>query len=52
MNGDVGAVMLLAAGDTQVFNAGDLQITKLAFDGGASSTTLQVILSVGVQCTS
>lgn len=52
LNGDVGAVMTLAAGDTQVFNAGDLTISKLAFDGGAADTTLQIILSVAVQCNS
>ena len=52
LNGDVGAVMLLAAGDTQVFNAGDLAITKLAFDGGVGATTLQIILSLTVQCNS
>lgn len=52
LNGDVGAVMTLAAGDTQVFNAGDMAISKLAFAGGAANTTLQVILSVAVQCNS
>src|SRR5581483_7072011 len=36
LNGDVGPVMTLAATDTQVFNAGDLTISKLAFDGGTS----------------
>ncbi len=52
LNGSSDAVMTLAAGDTQVFNAGDLAITALAFDGGASTTTLQIILSVGVACNS
>ncbi len=52
LNGDVGAVMLLAAGDTQVFNAGDLTITKLAFQGGVANTTLQIVLSMTVQCNS
>jgi hypothetical protein len=52
LNGDVGAVMTLAHGTTQIFNVGDVSVTKLAFQGGASSTTLQVIVSVTVQCTS
>lgn len=52
LNGDVAAVMLLAFGDTQVFNAGDLAVTKLAFDGGTVNTTLQIVLSLTVQCNS
>lgn len=52
LNGDVAAVMLLANGDTQVFNAGDLAVTKLAFDGGVANTTLQIVLSLTVQCNS
>lgn len=52
LNGDVGAVMLLQAGDTQVFNAGDLTLSKIAFDGGASNTTLQVVLTMTVVCNS
>lgn len=52
LNGSSMAVMTLAAGDTQVFNAGDLTVTALAFMGGASNTTLQIILSLTVQCTS
>jgi len=52
LNGDVDAVMLLAFGDTQVFNAGDLAVTKLGFDGGTANTTLQIVLSLTVQCNS
>jgi hypothetical protein len=52
LNGSATAVFTLGAGDTQVFNVGDLAITKLAFDGGIASTTLQIILSVTVQCLS
>jgi hypothetical protein len=52
LNGDVDAVMLLAFGDTQVFNAGDLAVTKLGFDGGTADTTLQIVLSLTVQCNS
>jgi hypothetical protein len=52
LNGSVSAAFVLAAGDTQLFNAGDLAVTKLAFDGGAANTTLQIILGVHVQCAS
>lgn len=52
LNGSATAVMTLAHGDTQVFNAGDLTLTKLAFTGGVTNTTLQIILSLTVQCTS
>lgn len=50
MNGSATAIMSLAAGDTQVFNAGDLAVSALAFQGGASSSTIQVILSVKSVC--
>lgn len=52
LNGSATAVFTLAAGDTQVFNAGDLSVTKLAFDGGTANTTLQIILSISVECVS
>jgi hypothetical protein len=52
LNGSADATFTLAAGDTQVFNGGDLAITALAFDGGASDSTIQVILGVHVQCAS
>lgn len=51
-NGDVNAAFNLAAGDTQVFNAGDLTVTKLAFDGNTTNTTLQIILSLHTECQS
>ena len=50
MNGSANAVMSLAAGDTQVFNAGDLAVSALAFQGGTSNTTIQVVLSVKSVC--
>lgn len=51
LNGSSSAIMSLAAGDTQVFNSGDLSISALAFQGsGTSDTTLQVILSVKSVC--
>jgi len=52
LNGSANAVFTLAAGDTQVFNVGDLAVTKLAFAGGSADTTLQIILSITVQCLS
>lgn len=52
LNGDVGAVMTLPFGTTQIFNAGDLSVTKLSFQGGTVNTTLQIIISVAVQCNS
>jgi hypothetical protein len=52
LNGSATAVMTLKAGDTQIFNSGDLKVTKLAFDGGTANTTLQIILSVNVVCNS
>lgn len=52
LNGNVGAVMLLAHGDTQIFNAGDLALSAIAFHGGVADTTLNIVLSVSVQCTS
>lgn len=52
LNGDVGAVMLLQAGDTQVFNSGDLTLSAIAFQGGAANTTLQIVLTMTVQCNS
>lgn len=52
LSGSTSAIMKLKAGDSQVFNAGDLAITKLAFQGGSSNVDLQIILSVKVVCTS
>lgn len=52
LNGSTSAIMTLAAGDTQVFNSGDLLVSKLAFEGGDSDTDIQVLLSVKVQCNS
>jgi hypothetical protein len=52
LNGSATAVMTLQGGTTQIFNSGDLSITKLGFMGGTAATTLQIILSVNVVCTS
>jgi hypothetical protein len=50
LNGSTSAVFNLKAGDTQVFNMGDLQISKLAFDGGTADTDIQIVLSLTTQC--
>jgi len=55
INGQSGAIFTLAGGDTQVFNAGDLTITALAFDNsfsGAIGTTIQIICAVQSLCNS
>lgn len=52
LNGSSSAIMTLADATTQVFNAGDLAISKLGFEGGTANTTVQIILSVEVQCNS
>jgi len=52
LNGSTSAVFMLAAGDTQIFNAGDLFVSKLAFEGGSSDTDIEVILSITVECSS
>lgn len=49
LNGSASAIFDLAGGDTQVFNNGDLQITKLEFantTSGGSDVTVQVIASL------
>jgi hypothetical protein len=50
LNGSSNAVFTLLHGTTQVFNIGDMLISKLAFTGGSASTTLQIILSVAALC--
>jgi hypothetical protein len=50
INGSATAILKLAAGDTQVFNSGDLSVSKLEFQGGTSDTDLQIILSVTSVC--
>ena len=51
-NGATTAIMSLAAGATQIFNAGDVNVSRLGFEGGSADTDIQVILSVTVECTS
>ena len=53
INGLSTAVFTLPGSATQVFNVGDLQISRLEFDNtssGATTTTVQVLLSVRSVC--
>jgi hypothetical protein len=53
INGQSGAIFNLDGGDTQVFNAGDLTITALAFDNATGTdTNLQIICAVRSICNS
>jgi hypothetical protein len=55
INGNTNAVFDLGAAVTQVFNTGDLTISKLEFQNnasGATTTTIQVIASVLSHCNS
>ena len=54
INGSTNAVMDLPADSTQVFNAGDLSISKIQFSNAASGTVhdcpVQVVLSIRSAC--
>ncbi len=53
LNGLGGAIFDLNAGDTQVFNYGDLAVTKLNFDNSSGSDAdIQVIVSIKSTCQS
>lgn len=53
LNGLAGAVFTLLAGDTQVFNYGDLAVTSLDFANSSGSTAdVQVLCSVKSACLS
>lgn len=53
LNGLAGAIFDLKAGDTQVFNYGDLAVTKLNFDNSSGSDQdIQIIVSVKSVCNS
>jgi hypothetical protein len=55
LNGVATAIFDLGAGETQVFNHGDLSITKLEFANtvsGGSTTAVQVLASVKSSCNS
>jgi len=50
---DVGdAVITIGSGETQVFNSGDLLISKLNFEETDGATTVQVLVSVKSACNS
>lgn len=51
LNGNVNAIMTLAAHTTQIFNPGDMTISKLEFDNsasGASTGAVQIIISTRI----
>lgn len=50
LNGSTNAILTLPFGTTQIFNAGDMSVSKLGFQGGTASTTIQVVLSVQSIC--
>ena len=55
INGSSGAIFDLSAGETQVFNTGDLSINKLQFANtvsGGSTTAVQVLASLRSVCNS
>jgi len=53
LNGLAGAIFDLLAGDTQLFNYGDLSVTKIEFDNSSGSDAdIQVIVSVKSECKS
>lgn len=52
LNGSSSAIFTLAAGDTQIFNSGDLTITRLGFQGGTANTDIEVIFSLRSVCNS
>ena len=50
LNGSANAILTLAHGDTQVFNAQDLLVSKLGFQGGVALTSVQVVMSLQSAC--
>jgi hypothetical protein len=55
LNGLSGATFTLAAGDTQIFNNGDLSVTKIQVDNSASGAvdgTVDILISVRSVCNS
>jgi len=55
LNGDVNAVFDLAALETQVFNAGEMVISQIAFDNsdsGIGAKVVQVLVSIKSTCNS
>ena len=55
LNGSVTAVLDLKAGQTQIFNIGELALTLIEIDNSSSlanTVTVQVLATIGVSCTS
>lgn len=52
LNGSATAIFTLKAGDSQIFNPGDLLVSSLGFTGGVATTPIQVILGVRTVCNS
>lgn len=55
LNSLSGATFTLAAGDTQIFNNGDLSVTKIQVDNsasGAADATVDILISVRSVCNS
>ena len=55
LNGNANAIFDLGAGETQVFNSGDLSVTSVAFANvasGGSTSNVQVIASIKSVCNS
>lgn len=55
LNGDTDAVFDLGTNETQVFNAGELVVSSIAFDNstsGASDANVQVLVSIKSVCNS
>lgn len=56
LNGVSGATFTLGAGSTQIFNAGDLSVSEIAFDNSASGAaevdSVEVLISVRSICRS
>lgn len=50
LNNDSGAVLIIDGPATQIFNPGDIRVTRLAFDNqtssGGASTDIQVVLGL------
>jgi len=46
LNGDTNAVLTLAAGESQIFNSGDINITMIRFKSASSNGSVTVLASV------
>lgn len=46
LNGDTNATLTLAAGDSQIFNSGDLSITQIRLKSSSANGTAEIVASV------